>query len=342
VEALDVQHRQTTQKTQRCIQFLQDLDGRPFFIWLYYWDPHAPYEPPQRYRDMFQQARTDVDTGSPDEGQLPAVQGSNLLLLSQLNQGKVKLTGMQQKELVMLYDAEIAFVDAGIGQVTAALKRMGLWDDTLVLLSADHGEAFGEHGLYYHSHSLYEEEVRVPFIIKPPRSRAPAQEIPGLVRNMDMPMTILDYCGIAEPEDVQGRSLRPFIESGEVPRLPSCLETHSAQKKRHLMAYRTADHKIIYQLSPVAAELYDLQADPGEQTDLLKSGPAGDDRFGEPPAMDDPASGGPLRARELEEILRADMLAALGAGSLEELEPGPATGMDPQTREQLKALGYIE
>jgi arylsulfatase A-like enzyme len=342
VEVVDVQDRGTTKKTRRCLEILEALDDRPFFIWLYYWDPHAPYQPPDRYLEIIDRAALGPAGFTTEKRRLPAVRGSNLLLLSQLNRGAITLTEAQRDQLVRLYDAEIAFVDAGIGQVTAALKRMGLWDDTLVLLSADHGEAFGEHGLYYHSHSLYEEEVRVPFIIKPPRSRAPAQEIPGLVRNMDMPMTILDYCGIAEPEDVQGRSLRPFIESGEVPRLPSCLETHSAQKKRHLMAYRTADHKIIYQLSPVAAELYDLQADPGEQTDLLKSGPAGDDRFGEPPAMDDPASGGPLRARELEEILRADMLAALGAGSLEELEPGPATGMDPQTREQLKALGYIE
>ena len=228
-------------------------------------------------------------------------------------------------------------MDAGIGQVTAALKGMGLWDDTLVLLNADHGEAFGEYGLYYHSHSLYEEEVRVPCIIKPPRSRTPGRMIPGLVRNMDMPMTILDYCSVTEPKDVQGFSLRPFIESGEIPRLPSCLETHSTQKKRHLMAYRTARHKLIYQLSPAEAELYDLQIDPGERNDLLKAGPAD-----EPPAAGDPKPGGSPGAEDLEETLRAGMLAALGAGSLDELEPGPDTAMDPQTRERLKALGYIE
>jgi arylsulfatase A-like enzyme len=324
VEALDVQHRQTTQKTQRCIQFLQDLDGRPFFIWLYYWDPHAPYEPPQRYRDMFQQARTDVDTGSPDEGQLPAVQGSNLLLLSQLNQGKVKLTGMQQKELVMLYDAEIAFVDAGIGEVVRILRDLGLWDDTLVILSADHGEAFGEHGMYYHSHTLYDEEVRVPCIIKPPHPRREGMTIPGPVRNLDIFPTVLDYCGIPLPSDIQGQSLRPFLAGEQKPRLFTCLETHSAQLKSHLMAYRTDGHKLIYNLSTGETELYDLAADPGERDDLLPG-----------------AAPGSETAR-LESELKQELLLTLGAGDISDLEVQDIPEMDPQTRDQLKALGYIE
>jgi len=346
IETVDFQDRETTKKTRRCLEILRDLDERPFFIWLYYWDPHAPYQPPERYLEIIDQQTGGAAGHTPQERRLPAVRGSNLLLLAQLNRGAVTLTEAQRSELVRLYDAEIAFVDDGIGQVAAALKEMGLWDDTLIILSADHGEAFGEHGLYYHSHSLYEEEVRVPCIVKPPRSRPPVREITGMVRNMDVPLTILDYCGVPALEDVQGRSLRPFIDSGRSPRLPSCLETHSAQKKRHLMAYRTEDYKLIYQLAPATAELYDLKADPGERNDLLRTDPAGprdaDNRGTAHRPTGDGLTVGQPDARTLEGTLSAEMLAALRAGSLEELELGPAAGMDPQTREQLKALGYID
>jgi arylsulfatase A-like enzyme len=324
MEVIDVMDRLTTAKTQRCLQLLDDLDQRPFFIWLYYWDPHAPYQPPEPYIDLVDHRAADREDHWPEEDRPPSMLGSNPMLLAQLNRGTVSLTEAQRDELVRLYDAEIAFVDAGIGQVVGALKKRGLWDQTLIILSADHGEAFGEHDLYYHSHSLYEEEVRVPCIIKPPHARTPGQVNPGLVRNMDIMPTILDYCGIAIPEDIQGQSLRPFIASGRSPHLPSCLETHSAQRHQHLMAYRTKDHKLIYQLPPTAAELYNLRADPEERNNLLET--AGSDRT----------------TTQLEDTLRADLLAALGASSLMELEPESASPMDPQTREQLKALGYID
>ena len=340
-EVVDFQDRQTTKKTLRCLQILKDLDERPFFIWLYYWDPHAPYQPPEHYLAALDREAPGEDEFTPQERRLPAVRGSNLLLLSQLNRGTITLTEAQRSELVRLYDAEITYVDAGIGQVIASLKKMGLWDNTLIILSADHGEAFGEHGLYYHSHSLYEEEVRVPCIIKPPRSRPPVREIPGVVRNLDVPMTIMDYCGMAVPENTQGRSLRPFIDSGQPPVLPSCLETHSAQKNRHLMAYRTAQYKLIRQLSPATAELYDLQADPEEQNNLLGNGPAGAGEAGDGTADGRPTGREPT-AQELEQSLTAELLAALNRESLDELELEPDTPMDPQTRERLKALGYLE
>jgi arylsulfatase len=344
-EMVDFQDRQTTKKTLRCLDVLEGLDRRPFFIWLYYWDPHAPYQPPEHYLEKIDRQTGGQADFTAGEGRLPDVRGSNLLLLAQLNRGTVTLTEAQRDQLVRLYDGEIAYVDAGIGQVTAALKKMGRWDDTLVILSADHGEAFGEHGLYYHSHSLYEEEVRVPCIIKPPRARPPVREIPGTVRNLDIPVTILDYCGVDGLEEVQGQSLRPYIESGRTPHLPSCLETHSAQKKRHLMAYRTAQYKLIYQLSSAAAELYDLTADPDERHNLLETGTAGDregiSRTGGRQTGDRPDRGRPA-VRELQATLTAEMLAALGVETIEELQLGPTAEMDPETRERLKALGYVE
>ena len=326
IEVVDFQHRETTRKTQRCLQILKDLDERPFFIWLYYWDPHAPYQPPEQYLELIDRAADGPSDFPPEERRLPAVRGSNLLLLAQLNRGTIKLTEAQRSEMVRLYDGEIAFVDEGIGQVATALKRMGLWDNTLVILSADHGEAFGEHGLYYHSHSLYEEEIRVPCVVKPPHFGASGREIAGLVRNMDISPTILDYCGVTAPENIQGRTLRPFIVSQQNPHLPSCLETHSAQKKKHLMAYRTEDHKLIDQLPAEATELYDLKADPEERNNLLTAGP----------------SGGGQSIPELENHLRREMLTALGVTSPAELELGNVTAMDPETRERLKALGYID
>jgi arylsulfatase A-like enzyme len=254
--------------------------------------------------------------------------GGSILLLGRLNQGKIVLTPDERDHLISLYDAEIAFVDSNIQQVLDKIKELGLWENTMVILNADHGEVFGEHGKYYHGHTIYEQQVRIPLIIKPPRSQPAGKVIDGPVRNLDIAPTILDYCNIRIPGEAQGKSLRSFIEEESSPNLPACMETRNVQTLTHMLGYRTGHYKVIYDLSRGSAELYDLAEDPHERNNLLVD-------EGLAQARQDPAA-------HIEFRLQKKLLTTLGVEELSALKLGEeSTSMDPQTRERLKALGYI-
>jgi arylsulfatase A-like enzyme len=314
----------TRQKTRWCLQMLDERDDRPFFIWLYYWDPHAPYTPPREHMRVYEKDYVLVDGIRPygqDLRDATGLYGGSTLLLGRVNRGLITLTPEEREHLIHLYDAEITFVDAEIGTVFDRLKELDLWDQTLIILNADHGEVFGEHGHYYHGHTLHEPQIRVPLIIKPPLSRGRALTVTPAVRNMDIMPTVLDYCGISEPSGTDGRSLRLCIEEGGGTPRPTCLETHNLQPPGHQMGYRTENHKLIRDLFTGGVELYDLQADPSEENNLMEAEPA----------------------PKLAERLQDEMLARLQAGSLEDLAmPDRPAEIRPEVRDRLRALGYVE
>jgi arylsulfatase len=338
LERLDKNDTSTIQKTQWCLEALDQLDDRPFFIWLYYWDPHAPYAPPVEFMRAYHPGYTWEDDKSYSKARVDAADedlrdptghyaGTTVLLL-RLNQDQITLTQAERNHLTNLYDAEIALVDSKIKEVLDRLKELDLWDNTMVVLNADHGEAFGEHGRYYHGYTIYEEEVRVPLIVKAPQPMAEGKVIGGPVRNLDIMPTILDYCGIPAPADIQGQSLRPFMETDLFPNLPACIETHRIQTQNHLMGYRDGRYKLIYNLSHGGAELYDLEADPGERNNLLAGAATAEEHRGP--------------ATQLEAQLREKLLKTLEVKALAVLKLGETPRLiDPETKEQLKALGYI-
>jgi arylsulfatase A-like enzyme len=330
--------RSTIEKTQFCLEALGQLDDRPFFIWLYYWDPHLPYHPPVNFiRDYEPDYTREVD--KPERRPSPAEKDEDLRdetglyagttnVLTRVNQGKIALTRAERDHLINLYDAEIAFVDSKIKEVVAKLKELGLWDNTMVILNADHGEAFGEHGRYYHGHTLHDEQVRVPLIVKPPRPVAEGKVVSGPVRNLDIMPTILDYCGIPAPADIQGQSLRPFMESDLSPNLPACLETFGRWRgigsEFQQVGYRRDGYKLICDLVAGNSKLYHLDQDPGETNDLLavkiKS----------------------QQAQRREAELLEDLLKTLYAEQLLDLRISSRhLKTDQATFQRLKALGYV-
>ena len=335
--------RSSTQKTQWCLQSLAEDDERPFFIWLYYWDPHLPYEPPRQFIRLFEPDYEPQErplAGRPrrnlrDEELRDATghYAARIAVLNRINENRLEITDQDREHLINLYDAEVALVDAEISKVLQALREQGLWDNTLVVLNADHGEGFGEHGRYYHGLSLYEDQIRVPLIVKPPGEvrRGEAMEggrtITGDVRNLDILPTILEYCGQAAPGDLDGRSLRPFIEKGSAPQLPACLETSGywkgAGSEFQLVGLRRDGYKLIGDALTGRWELYRLTDDPGERRDLL----------------DGPAD---AAVRQKEEDLRRELFSTLGVGHLDELKLSPREWrMDQATTQRLKALGYV-
>ena len=314
----------TRRKTEACLQTLESLDDRPFFIWLYYWDPHAPYTPPEEHMRVYEQDYSLMDGSRPygqDLRDITGLYGGSILLLGRVNRGLITLTPEEREHLIRLYDAEITFVDTEIGLIFERLKSAGLWDQTMIILNADHGEVFGEHGHYYHGHSLYEPQIRVPLIVKPPLSRDRTQTVSRAVRNMDIMPTVLDYCGVPDPDHINGRSLRTLIEEDGGISRPTCLETHNLQPPGHQAGYRTEDHKLIYDLFSGETELYDLRSDPSEAENLMAADPA----------------------PELEARLREEMLAGLKAETMEDLAmPETPARIQPEVRDRLRALGYVE
>jgi arylsulfatase len=328
----------TQERTEHTLQaFKEHKDGK-FFIWLYYWDPHAPYAPPEEFMRLFEPDYQEEGRRTKEKGERDRLRDStghysgSIGTLIKLNSGKIRPTALDRAHLINLYDAEIAYVDHEIGKVVAELKKLGLYDNTLILLNSDHGEAFGEHKKYYHGVTVYDEMARVPLIIKPPRSRNTNKVVRGQVRNLDIMPTVLDYCGLEVPAECDGHSLRPFIEGDASPNLPSITETHMG-RHRHLVAFRHAGQKLIYDMGKDQAWLYDLESDPGERNSLL-SPTAGIEPA--PKEAKDPA-------RQKEQQMRRELLDLLNLEQLADLKVRgkDLKEIDEKTREELKALGYV-
>lgn len=194
-------------------------------------------------------------------------------------------------EEIDLYDGEIAFTNHHVGRVLRKLAELGLEDDTIVVITSDHGEEFGEHGFKRHGYSLYQEAVRIPLVVKVPGS-APSR-IPAVVSNVDLLPTVLEACGIALPEvegatcahPLEGRSLLGAIRGTE----PLAEGTAVSEVRWHdgqdLRALRDGAWKLIEDQAAdgkaAQSALYDLGADPRERNDLRATDPERAARYAE-------------------------------------------------------------
>jgi len=221
---------------RRVCELIRELAGRDFFLFYHPWHPHSPYGPPQECR-----------------------------IFSPVASGAVE-------ETAALYDAEIYFTDLEVGQIVAALKQAGILDETLIVITADHGEIMGEERTvlgrkFNWGHiDLCDECVRVPLILRWP-GRVPVGRSDALVQQTDILPTIAQLAGAAQPPDLDGISLVPVMEGGAPGRETVHFVENTYQKKR---AIRTRTHKFMRHGQPemssvVRRELYDLETDPLEQ-----------------------------------------------------------------------------
>jgi arylsulfatase A-like enzyme len=335
--------KDTAERTHACLKIIDQLKEEPFFIWLYYWDPHTPYAPPERFRTLFEP--TPLQQPHPPEQRITipgqrripirdrnGMLQSDLVVMKRINFLRdVVPTELDRQHLINLYDAEIAHVDEQIGLVIEKLTSEHLWDNTMVLITADHGEAFGEHQRYYHGLSLFDEVIHVPLIIKPPGLAVDGRNIAAPVRNVDIMPTVVDVCGASIPRGLDGISLQPFVGDRNWPGCPAYSEIYYQERgfQEHLLiSFRTAEYKLITDLVQATTELYDLGSDPRERHDLLQ-----------------PTTGGAKvpSAEQREQNLRKALLAHLDLEDLTVLADRKLTRqMDEETREQLRSLGYIE
>jgi arylsulfatase A-like enzyme len=308
----DPSHQDVTgpRTVRELTRWLEQARPGPFFLFLHLWDVHYDYIAPESLVRIF-----DPDyTGSLD--------GRNLIANPAIS---AALPPRDREHLLALYDAEVRFSDQTLEQILAALAARGRLENTLLVVTADHGEEFFEHGGKGHQQTLYEEVVRVPLILHWPGQLAAGSVVAAPVRLIDVMPTLLELAGIGSSAPtqggslvpLQGRSLVPLLRGRTLPEEPALSEL--LVDGRDLRALRTRTHKLIADQRAGYAGWYDLVGDPGEQHAL----------------PDSPA------AREALEQLAATTRGALDLRTRHALTPEPAE-LDALLRESLESLGYLK
>ena len=298
----------------------RENQSAPFFLFVHYWDPHGPYEPPPPLNQR------------PDGSAIVAEYDMDRLLT-----GEYTLTAAALSNNLALYDGEIRYVDRHIGALLADLRQRGAYDNTLIILTSDHGESFGEHDHWEHSRVLYEDVLHVPFIMRLPAGRAAGTVVTDTIAQpTDILPSVLSLARIAPPKGIQGRDLTLHLPGQPIPAGPVGEDTirgpglafaeldrntdwprrWGARYDRDLVSVRTMQWKYI-QSSTGQDELYDLKIDPKELNNRAAAHPE------------------TLTAlKGLLEIWRRSVSGRLDEGETGEIDEG--------LKENLRGLGYIQ
>ena len=185
--------------------------------------------------------------------------------VARLRAGEIRLDAVQKEAVHDLYRAEVRAVDAAVGEVLEALERGGLCDRTLVVVLADHGEEFWDHGGSEHGRTVYEEVIRVPLLMRWTGHVAAGMRIDPVVRLTDVAPTLLDLVGIPVPPDRDGETLLPLLRGEPAP--PRVALTENMLLAEERIGMRTADRKYV-RWEDGKEEVYDLDSDPYERVDL--------------------------------------------------------------------------
>jgi arylsulfatase A-like enzyme len=317
--------------TDAAIELLRSDRGRPFFLYAHYFEPHWPYFPP---------AETARRYGAPADGRTLV----NYAHLLGLTRGQLifqnRLPEAENEKARRLYRAEVDDTLAEVRRLLSEIDRQALGEDTIIVLTADHGHSLGEHDYYFHhGEFLYDDSIRIPLVLRWPGRLPAGRVVTEQVRSIDLAPTLLQLAGLPSP-GMDGRALQRFwLESVDTD-LPAFLESDVRMFRENLRrdlpgvlgkmrGVRTSRYKLI--LNPrsdgLHYELIDLTSDPDELRNLA----------------DDPAHGETfldLREQLWTLLPSPEREALLKAGGFEteREEPGDGTRSD---EESLRSLGYI-
>ncbi|MGH2541224.1 MAG: sulfatase family protein [Ardenticatenaceae bacterium] len=259
----------------RAIPWLRMHADEQFFLFIHYWDPHWPYTPPARYRNLFYNGGNPTD---PNNRALEPWWQTPLGSVAQntwLRTSEGLITDPAYVEA--LYDAEIRHLDDGIGQIMDTLDELGIAGDTLIVFFGDHGESLTEHGIFFDHHGLYENTIRVPMILRWPGTLPAGKRLPQMLQHHDIAPTVLDAADMDIPSAMDGRSFwslatgdsdvggREWVATAESTRMAKW----SLRTERH--KFILARHPDFYGFPP--RELYDLENDPEETHNLVDEQP---------------------------------------------------------------------
>jgi len=278
--------RRGDEVSRLAIEAIAMIEKHPFFLFLNYFDPHDPYDGHGNSWERFLRPGADFE----------------------------------RSKTLAEYDAEILFMDEQVGLVLDELKRRGLYDRAWIVVTSDHGEHFGEHGLEIHGFSLYQAVVRGVLTIKPPKGVTLAADGSERAQSVDVMPTLLDALGFDAPAGIEGEPVHaithPFV--AELYRTAGNVQWKGERFERELRAIYEGPYKLIVssKAEDRDAGLFDLSRDPGEEEDR--------------------SAAEPERAAAMRQRL---------AAWLESRTPHERTRVDqidPETRRQLEALGYTE
>lgn len=293
-----VWQRNCNKTTEKALKWLDGRSEKPFFLWVHYFDPHWPYSPPKKYRDRFQ--------GISDTAEYLE---------------KIGVSDSRSQKIIEAnndYDAEILYTDAAVGRLFSRLRKLGAWDASTVVLTADHGEGLGQHDMMYHG-EIYNEHLRVPLMIKLPgqtesrrvgRVTSLVDLLPILSASTRLPIMPADrrqFQGIDVLDPEQERDLA-FSE-----RVHRKSRNWGPGRK---YAVTGADWKYAYS-SESGDTLYDLRKDPHEIKNVIELFP------------------------EVANELRTALFDRIQKHR-SDLESKKAPVIDRETLDQLRSLGYIE
>jgi arylsulfatase A-like enzyme len=291
--------------TESALAWLRQHARERFFVFVHYWDVHYDFAPPPPFDTRFDPDYEGfIDSrGFPHNWRIHA--------------------GMDSRDLehvIALYDGEIAWTDLHVGKLIAGLRELGVFEDSIVVVTADHGAEFFEHGEKGHRKTLYDEVLRVPLIFRLPGGGHAARRVAAQASLVDLAPTLLDLLGIEIHPEMEGRSLAPALRD------ENALESAPiyARLQRSLVAVRTDETKLVHGLEGPEQEFFDLADDPSERANLLEAGA--------------PARAEQDRRTLLAWLNQQHALArqrARGAGH-RPLE------IPPEMEEQLRGLGYLE
>lgn len=245
---------------KKAFEWIDSIKGN-FFLWIHYMDVHSPYLPTGIHLSKY---ASDLSKN----------------YIRELNQ-KVASESPQVskddiKNAIDLYDCEISYIDQKIGELINGLRLREIIEDSILIITSDHGEAFFEHGSFFHGQKLFDELLRVPLIIYAP-TRIPAKKITTPVSLMDIAPTIIDLMGIENNDSFQGKSLLPFIDGyGNLSKNGIYSEDSTARNStdldltRRTVSYRTTEWKYIY-YEYKEDELFHLTSDPQETINLVST-----------------------------------------------------------------------
>jgi len=257
--------------SRSAIDWLHESPQEPFFLWVHYFDPHASYNAPEPWTTRYDPDYSGPMDGSPETFERIFIEND-----------WTTTTDVPRPDLdhmVARYDGEIAFMDWWIGRLLDALEETGRRENTLIVVVGDHGESFGEHGqIWEHNSHIFDEVVRVPFIVRPPGGLSGGRRIPGLVRTLDVAPTILEFAGAPRLDGIDGTSLYSLFGDtrGETPEndifLQALRERQVFASGNSWLGLRSARYKLILkyragETDPRSA-LFDLDADQEELVPL--------------------------------------------------------------------------
>lgn len=280
----------------------------PFFLWLHYLDPHVPYRPPDMPAELRAEYPKSWITARPYWYQV-------------MQNSDPETRARYQEFCRKMYAEEVSYVDRWFGELIVALKEAGLYDDSLVVVTTDHGEELFDHGAFEHGHSMYQELLRVPLLVKWPKATEADERISQTVGLLDLAPTFLEFAG-APP--------MPGMEGVALPRRDGLAGAQIYSEGLLYGADQTAltgdDYKVIYHPHAESGEplfeVYDRRSDPEEQRDLAGTEAASDLR---------------LRLEELtdQSRLAASQVTATGKAEFRNMV------LTEERKQRLRALGYL-